>query len=428
MTRFCRKRRHTLSGKLVMLFVAMALLTAVVLAITLSWALNDHFESGIRPHLQLYMEYLKHDLGSPPQQQKAQQLADRLGLEIYYLGDKPWSTSDKMITLDEIRFKRTFQHDDIRFSIGHDRQYEYLVTHHPDYNLVLAVPQKRDAWRKLIVVVVILLMLLLLYQAIRLLFSPIKQLNDGIQRIGAGELDYRLTIQRKDELGSLANSINEMATEIQKMLDAKRQLLLAISHELRTPVTRAKLITEMLEDRQSAKELQQELNEMDSIINELLESERLRDRHKALNLAQSNLTSLVQKVIDEYFSDREIITQWHDEVIINIDATRIRLLIKNLLDNALRYSTTDQPPHLSISDDKNSVTLVVSDSGPGIDPQHIPHICEPFYRADAARQRETGGYGLGLYLCKMIVEAHHGKLTIESVPGKGCDIKVTIPR
>ena len=164
MNRLFSKHRHTLSGKLVMLFIAMALLTAAVLIATLGWAFRDHFESEIRPHLQLYMEFLQNELGDPPQQSKAQTLANRLGLEIHYLGPQPWSTHGSPLSLDDVQLKHTFTVSGKKYSIGHNRHNEYLVSHHDHYPLVLAIAQQRALWHKVAVVGLILLLLLLATQ------------------------------------------------------------------------------------------------------------------------------------------------------------------------------------------------------------------------------------------------------------------------
>jgi signal transduction histidine kinase len=103
------------------------------------------------------------------------------------------------------------------------------------------------------------------------------------------------------------------------------------------------------------------------------------------------------------------------------------LLLKNLLENALRYSPATQAPVLRCCYDEQQLYLTLQDQGPGIAAEHLPHLTEPFYRVDPARQRKTGGYGLGLYLCRMIAQAHGGSLTIESVPGQGTTVTVILP-
>lgn len=110
------------------------------------------------------------------------------------------------------------------------------------------------------------------------------------------------------------------------------------------------------------------------------------------------------------------------------DGPRIKLLLKNLLDNALRHTPVGAPPpEVTLEQAPNGVTLTVRNHGTGVAPEHVSHLTEPFYRADPSRRRETGGYGLGLYLCRVIAEAHGGALAIDSAPGRGTNVRVSLP-
>ena len=112
----------------------------------------------------------------------------------------------------------------------------------------------------------------------------------------------------------------------------------------------------------------------------------------------------------------------------NADPLRIRLLLKNLIDNACHYSADGgQPIDICLRQEGSSALIEVSDHGIGIDPGEIPRLTKAFYRPDSARQRRTGGYGLGLYLCRLIIDAHRGKLLIESEPGSGTKVIVRLP-
>ena len=268
-----------------------------------------------------------------------------------------------------------------------------------------------------------------LYVATRRLFAPIKTIHEGVERFGAGDLTHRIEIRRHDELGSLAASTNAMADEIQRMLDAKRQLLLAISHELRSPLTRAKVAVELLPDPQQQQELNRDLDEMEKLIEELLETERLSTGHQVLHKRPVSLNALIQELIETRFSGQSVTLELPDEEIgISADAPRLRLLLKNLLENALHHTPEQTPaPRLNLYSEGDQITIQIRDFGVGIEERHLPHLMEPFYRVDPARQRETGGYGLGLYLCRVIAEAHGGNLAIASTPGTGTTITITLP-
>ena len=169
---------------------------------------------------------------------------------------------------------------------------------------------------------------------------------------------------------------------------------------------------------------------MESLIEELMETERLSSRHTTLNKAQYDIVELVNELVAANFGDAGINTLLPESpVLLDVDAARIKLLLKNLLDNAVRHTPeTSLAPEIQLSADKDNVIITVNDHGNGIDAMHLPHLTEPFYRVDPSRQRETGGYGLGLYLCRMIAEAHGGGLEIESKEGKGTRVVVTLQR
>jgi signal transduction histidine kinase len=268
-----------------------------------------------------------------------------------------------------------------------------------------------------------------LYHATRRLFAPLDTIKQGVQKFGAGDMSHRIQINRKDELGELANSFNAMADDIQQMLDAKRQLLLAISHELRSPLTRARLAAEMMEDNDKKTQIIQDINEMESLIEELMETERLSSRHRKLNKTRQNIVKLISDTVHTWFDSAGVITRLAEtEAMLDVDTARIKLLLKNLLDNAIRHTPDGaRAPEIQLMLDKQQALITVSDHGKGIQARHLPHLTEPFYRVDPSRQRETGGYGLGLYLCRMIAEAHDGQLEIESAVGEGTRVMVKLP-
>lgn len=425
------KKCPTLSGRLIVLFVLMAALIIVSVGSSMMWAFRGHFEENIRPHLIQYIEYIQSDLGSPPDQDKAQALAQRLKVQIHFFsqGDS-WSTYSEGFELPEFDYRHQLQVNGVSYGFGHRYDQEYLVTHHPDYTLAFSAPHKRRfGWLKLIPIGVSVLVLILLYYATRRLFAPIGTLKEGVERIGAGDLQHRIQLQRRDELGELSCSINQMADDIEQMLEAKRQLLLAISHELRSPLTRAKVSLALLEDESQQQEIRQDLNEMEALIEELLETERLSSRHHTLNKSEVELTQLIRALVSESFAQTRIDLSLGDSVMtMHLDQARIKLLLKNILDNAIKHNADDAAPtQVTLRTLKTGIEIEICDHGPGIEPQHLHQLTEPFYRTDAARQRQTGGYGLGLYLCKVITKAHGGELVIESTLDEGTCVTINLP-
>jgi signal transduction histidine kinase len=228
-------------------------------------------------------------------------------------------------------------------------------------------------------------------------------------------------------LGDLAAEVNAMADDISVMLEAKRQLLLGISHELRSPLTRSRVHLALMEDSDSKREVEKDIESMENMITELLESERLKGRHASLKLERIRLDHLIREQLQDEFKRRVEIMELV-EVETELDTGRIKLLLRNLLQNAIKHSVDpERRPTISLVNEPGYYCIYVTDSGEGIDPDQIPHLTEPFYRADPSRQRKTGGYGLGLHLCRMIVEAHGGELSITSEDGRGTTIRCAFP-
>lgn len=431
MNRLWQKKRHTLSGRLILLFVVMATLIVITVSATIGWSFRSHFKDNIRPHLNQYLDYIQQDIGSPPDQTKAMALSRQLNIDIHYFSDtQQWGSNSSSVNLDDIHYHRQFRRQDVEYGFGFLDDREYLVSRHDDYTLAFSVLRReRGGWHILVPLLVVLAVLVMLYHATRKLFAPIKEIRNGVARIGAGELSHRLNIQRRDELGELGDSINAMADDIEQMLEAKRQLLLAISHELRSPLTRAKVSTAMLDDERQQAEIRYDLDEMETLIEELLETERLSTRHHILNKSETQLQPLIIELLEQYFPGQLISVEMPEENIsLIVDSARIKLLLKNILNNALKHNPDDaKSPRLSLEKMDEAIKITIQDHGRGIEPEHLLHLMEPFYRTDAARLRETGGYGLGLYLCKVIAEAHGGQLQIKSEIGQGTTVVVILP-
>ncbi|MBU2286045.1 MAG: HAMP domain-containing protein, partial [Gammaproteobacteria bacterium] len=268
------------------------------------------------------------------------------------------------------------------------------------------------------------------YAYVRRLLRPLDDIRAGAERFGEGRFDAPIPLRRRDELGDLAQRINTMARDIQAMLDAKRAMLLAMSHELRSPLTRARLNAELLPDSpEGAIEraaLLRDLGEMRDLIADLLESERLASPHMALQRETVDLAALIRDVAAEHPGGARAVLELEAVPAMSLDRARMRLLVRNLLDNALRHGAdATQAPRISLRADDERIELEVRDFGPGVDAAHIEHLTEPFYRTDSARQRVTGGVGLGMYLCRLVAQAHGGTLTVRNAE-PGLSVSVTL--
>jgi signal transduction histidine kinase len=428
------KRRHSLSGRLILLFICVSVLIALTVRTGFRYGIQGEFRSLAQPHLSEYIEHLVDEIGSPPDPLAADNLAQRLQIDIQIqTKDLTWSNRGKIVDTAGLTFHPYKLSAGRRVEIIHDEHRIMLRLQENDGAILLMTRHRLDSGSLALVIgvtiVTVLLLIALTYHLVKRLFQPIQTIQQSVARFGSGELDHRIPIKRRDELGELANSINSMADEIEAMMEAKRQLLLAISHELRSPLTRARLNAELMQTSEPRDRLIADLQLLEHELAELLETERLGNRHAKLDLQSVEPGQLIDSVIQQHFSTAAISCKHdNDNQSMELDAVRIRLLIKNLLENALRHTPESAHPVQISSQISGQIWRVsVKDYGEGIPQEHLPHLTEPFYRVDKARQRETGGYGLGLYLCRVIVEAHRGSLEIQSKPGEGTRVNFSLP-
>jgi len=434
MNAFWQPWRYSLSARLLLLFVFSGVVMMALFQLFIGSSFKQHFEDEIRPHLQHYIHYLHEEIGSPPDVAQAKKLSEQLLLDIVIEGaDVHWSSTGIFPDLKKFHFQSVKSQPDMLMQRGFYRGQFLLQIKQQGYTTTFIARGKLEHFAfgrlMLFAALAFVLLLALLYFAIRWLFQPLKVIQADIQRIGGGELQHRIDGVRNDEFGELASSINTMADEIEQMLEAKRQLLLAISHELRSPITRAKVALSLMEESALQAGLGDDLQEMEQLIDELLEAERLKGQHHVLNLSTHSLNELVCTVVEAHFSEVEIQLNLEPNLVdFQFDEVRLKLVLKNLLDNAQKHQQVGRAAlEVRTVLSGQGVMLSVTDHGVGIAAEHVPHLSEPFYRADPSRQRKTGGYGLGLYLIRLIVEAHGGELRIESEVGVGTSVVVLLP-
>ncbi|MEL7448954.1 MAG: ATP-binding protein [Pseudomonadota bacterium] len=405
----------------------------------------DDLRELVSQHLSLHIDYVRSDIGNPPRIDAAKRVTQRVPIDIRLAGpDLDWASDPEFPRVNELVFgtSENFSDrpgawvnelEDVLFARRDN--HAFLKIDQGEYSIVVASPKISDTRSGLDLQFIILAfglpLLLLFYLAVRTLFRPIKDIREGAARIGSGDFGYRIANGRNDELGELASDVNAMAADVESMLEAKRVLLLGISHELRTPLSRMRIGLEFLADGKDRKRLRSDIIEMEAIIGTLLHAETLSMQHAALNLESIHIPGLVDEMIDQFFDrDRESIKVTHADssLLASCDSVRLTLLLKNLVSNALRYSSdSNEPVRVHTAQDGENLRITVSDSGPGLTPSQRAHLGEPFYRSDESRDRDTGGTGLGLYLAKTIAEAHDGSLKVDDSYHDGAHFIVTMP-
>ena len=207
---------------------------------------------------------------------------------------------------------------------------------------------------------------------------------------------------------------------------------LAVSHELRSPLTRARLEVELLEDSKIKEDLLNEINAMETIITNLLDSEALDSGNKKLQLEIFELEEIINQIMKKsgFLADSNIdFSPSENEADIEADKILFEVMIKNILENAIRYNPPEgEPIELIIKYIDDVYEIKIRDFGSGFSEEDITKVTEPFYRTDQSRSRQSGGFGLGLYLCKQIVRAHQGTISIENHEKTGAVVTLTIPK
>lgn len=434
--------RRSIKRRLVLMFLVLTVALGSLFAFGAQRAFSVGWRDAARPVVADYVERLASDIagadGRPPSIERAESLVSRLPLTVriegpvvnwashpsahepgvedpHRPGAEDWAPLFERPTADGHR---------IRFGLNRE-----------------AFEQRA---RFLGPALLVLLMITLgAYAYARHLLRPLDDIAEGAQRFGGGDFGHPIPVRHPgapDELGQLAQTVNTMGRDIARMLEAKRALLLAISHELRSPLTRARLHAELLPEGDDVgaqrAALLRDLQEMATLIHDLLDSERLAGQHDPLQRAPTDMAALAGEVIAELRTRHPTAEDIHVQrppasaspARWQVDPARMRLLMRNLLDNALRHGAGGrQPPVLSLEDRPDgSGLLEVGDSGPGVPEAQIERLAEAFYRPDTARSRAAGGVGLGLYLCRLIAEAHGGRLSVHN-RHPGLTVRVTLP-
>jgi signal transduction histidine kinase len=272
----------------------------------------------------------------------------------------------------------------------------------------------------------------------RQLVAPLRQLTSAAEAMADGDLSQRVQVRSRDQIGELAHAFNAMAGDLQAAEIQRRQMTADIAHELRNPLSVIRGNLEAMLDQVYPLDVEHlaPVYEETVLLQRLVEDLRLLSLADAgqLQLVRSdvNVTKLLSGIADSVQAiaqDKGISLRVDTaEASLGVDADRLRQIIGNLVNNALRYTPEGGTVTLRARADGGQVCLAVSDSGQGISSTDLPHIFDRFYRADSARDRTSGGSGLGLAIVRALVKAHGGSVDVQSDEGQGTTFTVWLPR
>lgn len=257
---------------------------------------------------------------------------------------------------------------------------------------------------------------------------PIKLMKRRMHSLKDGDLSGEVPIIGNDELAELSIEINTMIAEIKSLLYQKEQLLLDVSHEMRSPLARMRLLIDMIPNHKNQQKLIDEIVFLDGMISNLLLSDKLSIPYSNLNYEVIKSQHLIIKVLDLVGdgADKIIVKNNFPDFTIRLDETKMIIALRNILDNALKYSDRKEKINMNVNTVNNNIIFEIKSIGQEISQDEKDAIFKPFFRS-SKNKANSSGFGLGLTICKKIVSAHRGKMKVD-INGKETSFIVVIPK
>jgi two-component system sensor histidine kinase BaeS len=278
----------------------------------------------------------------------------------------------------------------------------------------------------------------------RILTSPLRRLITAIERVGKGDLDFSLSVTSNDEYGKVTEALNRMTLDLSHSEEIRRHLVADVAHELRTPLTilqgQLDLIQQNGEPVMPAKLLpmQDELIRLTKLVKDLQQLSLAEAGKLPLDKEKTDIAELLDRLTEMLQLEMEekgvnlIRTSKAKNTVIVVDPHRITQVFYNLIGNAIRYTPPKGQISIRLTEQTGTgggeVLVCIEDTGIGISGEYLAHLFDRFYRVEDDRSRHSGGTGLGLAIAKQFVEAHGGRIEVESQPGRGTTFTVFLPR
>ena len=267
----------------------------------------------------------------------------------------------------------------------------------------------------------IVAVLLVCLVAVRLCLRPLWRLADAARGLGSNLEQPPLALEGPEEVRQAAQAFNAMQQRLIAMVNDKAYFLAAVSHDLRTPLTRMRLRLERLPDDENRQRLRQNIAQMDNMIGQVLDYLRAGEQQ---NLQQVDLDRLVMRQCAELATAEEPLPVHGQAGSLRADALLLQRCLQNLLVNALRYA---KEVSVTLERATTGVFIHIDDRGPGIAPGLLATIIDPFVRGEGSRNQASGGYGLGLSIAQRIAASHGGELLLANREGGGLRVSVLLP-
>ncbi|HSX58132.1 MAG TPA: HAMP domain-containing sensor histidine kinase [Candidatus Saccharimonadales bacterium] len=324
----------------------------------------------------------------------------------------------------------------IRYFVNYDSLQESLVSTIP---LALGVS----------LFVAILSTLLVIFTVDRTIITPVEKIVEGAKSVSRGNLAFRVELKTGDELENLASNVNKMATSLQKNIEDLKELdklkdefIIIASHNLRTPLTVLKGYVDSLNSKNPAIKPSKEVfnsmavsvSKLENLVEEFLSIVSLESDRKISSQSHVDLIALVKQIISLNSSvalQKKIVLNLVSEqeaALIKGDLTKLKVAFNNLVENAIKFNKEGGSVSVSVGQEKENFVVSIKDTGIGIPEKEIPLVFKKFHRATDILEYNYQGLGLGLYLTRVIIEAHHGKVWFDSKADLGSTFYVSLPK
>ena len=267
--------------------------------------------------------------------------------------------------------------------------------------------------------------------------DPIKSITKVAKKMASGDLKIKSSVYNNEEITQLSNTLNYMASEIEKREKLKNEFISSVSHELRTPLTAIKGWVITLNDDETDKEtlkmgfdiIEKETDRLTLMVEELLDFSKLVSGIVHLNKRNVDIRSFVTH-IENYMKPRAV----NEDIVFNVDISnnvskgffdynKMKQVLINILDNAFKFTDKERKVSLFVDQNESDIKFTIIDSGVGISEEELPKVKEKFYKGKNSNSQN----GIGLSICDEIIKLHKGTFNIESELGKGTSVKITIP-
>jgi len=409
------------------LFISLyvVIIAGIVLINLGSQALWQHLELGDDSHSQ-QLERLALTLAQSVDQHNQQRVAQALGAPILLLNpaDIAWlAGQQKHLDDGQVIFSYDIDDRPSAYVLSHDAQ--QLIKLGP-----MPAEPETSLVKNSIIIGSYLVLALIIALWLRPLWRDLRNLQQASNHFSLGQQPPTITIGKTSVIAPVLNTFNRMTTQISRLIDEQKQMTNAVSHELRTPLARLKFSFAMLENQQLSqlRAMRDDVSELESLVDEMLDYGRLESQIKSLELSDVNLEQLLRNQVEKLSrnSDKSLNLSIDPHLTWLCDGHFIERACQNYITNALRYAATRVD--ISVTVEHNRLTISVEDDGTGIAQQDYAQVFKAFTRLDKSRNKQQGGFGLGLAIVNRIVDWHQGECGVEKSALGGAKFSMLLPR